>query len=210
LEENKAMRILLAISLAACCLSLPLNISRADNDDDCLCIATETVRKYCQQEKSSDPTNEYWVNQEAIARRDIQQLIDQSLEADLAKDAVARSSIESEDFTIKELDGKVYTKKEAAQIGASANDYQGILRISEDSKINVECLTLKRKEATVYTNQHFVRYVPDRKDESPHEVITNIIHRETWIFTEQGWKVRYIEELERGNTYLDGKLYDPR
>ncbi len=133
----------------------------------------------------------------------------QGIGADIAKDAAARSSIETADVTIRELDGKIYTKESAAQIGASANNYQGVLRISEDTRIRVECLTLRGKDATVYTNQHYVRYVPDRKDESPHEVITNIIHREIWTFTEQGWKVKYIEELERGNTYLDGKLYNP-
>ncbi|MFM9903777.1 MAG: hypothetical protein ACKVQJ_04305 [Pyrinomonadaceae bacterium] len=203
------MRILLGVVFLASCLAVPSNISFADNDDDCSCIASAAVQKYCEQEKSSVVKSEYRINQEAIARRDIQRLIDQSLEADLAKDETARSSIESDDWTIKELDGKIYTKKEASNIGASANNYQGILRISDDTNINVECLTLKGKEAIVYTNQHYVRYVPDRKDESPHELITNIIHRETWIFTEQGWKMRYLEELERGKTYLDGKLYNP-
>ena len=200
------MRFFLATFFLTSCLSFPLNISRAENDGGCLCIASETVKKYCEQEKSGVPKDEYRINQEAIARRDIQRLVNQSIEADIAKDAEARSSIETADLTIKELDGKTYA---SAQIGASVNNYQGILRVSNDTKISVECLTLKGKEAIVYTNQHFVRYVPDRKDESPHEVITNIIHRETWIFTEQGWKVRYIEELERGNTYLDGKLYNP-
>ena len=200
------MRIFLIAFFLISCLSFPLNISRAENNDGCLCIASETVKKYCEQEKSGVPKNEYQINQTVVARRDIQRLINQGIEADTAKDAEARSSIETADLTIKELDGKTHA---AGQIGASVNNYQGILRISDDTKISVECLTLKGKEAIVYTNQHFVRYVPDRKDESPHEVITNIIHRETWIFTEQGWKVRYIEELERGNTYLDGKLYNP-
>jgi hypothetical protein len=200
------MRVLTAAFFLIGCLSFPLNISRAQNDNDCLCIASETVRKYCEGEKSDAPKNEFRINQEAIVRRDIQRLINQSIEADIAKDAEARSSIETADLKIRELDGKVSS---AAQIGASVNSYQGILRISDDTKISVECLTLKGKEAIVYTNQHFVRYVPDRKDGSPHEIITNIIHRETWIFTEQGWKVRYIEELERGNTYLNGKLYNP-
>jgi hypothetical protein len=204
------MRILLGAFFLVSCLSFPSNISIAENDDGCMCISSKAVKKYCEQEKSSIPKSEYRINQEAIARRDIQRLINQSLEADLAKDEAARSSIESEDWAIKELDGKVYTKKEASNIGASANNYQGILRISEDTNINVECLTIKGKEAIVYTNQHYVRYVPDRKDESPHELITNIIHRETWIFTEQGWKMRYLEELERGDTYLDGKLYNSR
>lgn len=203
------MKTFLAVFILLGCLSFPLNNSHAKNDDNCLCIASETVKKYCNQEKSNVPKDEYRINQEAIARRDIQRRIDQSVEADIAKDAAARSAIETEDFTIKELDGKIYTGKDTANIGASANQYQGILQISNATKINIECLTLKGKEAIVYTNQHFVRYVPDRKDESPHEVITNIIHRETWIFTEQGWKIKYLEELERGNTYLDGKLYNP-
>lgn len=203
------MKILMSIFLVTTLLFSPSVISKAENDDDCLCIASEQVQKYCRQEKSDAPKSEYQLNQEKIAKRDIQNLINQSIEADIAKDATARSHNETEDFTVKELDGKIYTKESAAQVGASANSYQGILRVSDDTKINIECLTLKGKEAIVYINQHFVRYVPDRKDGSPHEVITNIIHREIWIFTEHGWKVRYVEELERGNTYLDGKLYDP-
>lgn len=201
------MKLLLSVILVSGFLFIPFDNSQAENDGDCLCIASKTVQKYCRREKQDAANDEYRINQETIAKRDIQRQINHSINADIAKDADARSSIETGDLTIRELDGKVYMKESAEQIGASANNYQGILRISDNTKIKIECLTLKGKEAIVYTNQHFVRYVPDRKDESPHEVITNIIHRETWVFTEQGWKVRYIEELERGNTYLDGKLY---
>lgn len=183
--------------------------AQEEKSANCLCIASAAVVKYCERENSGVQKDEYRINQERIARRDIQRLIDHSISADIAKDAAARSFIEAEDLTIKELDGKVYTREAALQIGAAANNYQGFLRISDATRIEIECLTLKGKEAIVYTNQHFVRYVPDRKDESPHEVITNILHRETWIFTESGWKVRYIEELERGDTFLDGKLYNP-
>lgn len=200
------MRFFLIGFFLAGVLLFPLNNSHAENDDGCLCIASETVRKYCDREKSSVAKDEYRINQEALVRRDIRNLIDQGIEADIAKDAAARSSIETSDLTVKDLDGKTY---QAAQIGASSNSYQGILRVSDDTRITIECLTLKGNQAVVYTNQHFVRYVPDRKDESPHEVITNIIHRETWVFTELGWKVKHIEELERGNTYLDRKLYSP-
>lgn len=202
------MRIFLTTLFLISLLFLTKNVINAENDDDCLCISSETVQKYCRKEKSNIPKDEYRLNQEAIAKRDIQHLINQSIEADFAKDADAKSHIESDDFTIKELDGKIYTKESAASVGASANNYKGIIKVSDDTNIKIECLTFKGKEVIVYTNQHFVRYVPNRKDETPHEVITNIIHREIWIFTEQGWKVRYIEELERGNTYLDGKLYD--
>ncbi len=203
------MRLLLMFLCLLCLVCFPLNFSKAQNNGDCLCIASAAVRKYCESEKSKVQKNQYQINQEAIARRDIQRLINHGIGADIAKDVAARSVFETEDFTIKELDGKIHARAAAAQIGASANNYQGIIRISDDTEINIECLTIKGKEATVYTNQHFVRYVPDRKDESPHEIITNIIHRETWIFTEQGWKIKYLEELERGNTYLDKQLYNP-
>jgi hypothetical protein len=56
------------------------------------------------------------------------------------------------------------------------------------------------------TNQHFVRTVPDRKDGSPHELITNVTHRETWVYTAAGWLTERIEELHQAPTYLDGKL----
>lgn len=204
------MRVFLAAFFLISCLSFPLSMSQAQNGNDCLCITSETVRKYCEAEKADTPKNEFRINQESIARRDIQRLINQGIEADLAKDAKARVHNDADEITIKELDGRIstYTKENSSQLGASENNYQGILLVSNATRIKVECLTLKGKEAIVYTNQHFVRYVPDRKDESPHELITNIIHRETWIFTEQGWKVKYIEELERGNTFLDGKLYN--
>lgn len=203
------MKMFLLLGLVFVGLGFPLNTLKAKTTDDCLCIASAAVAKYCAEENKGITKDEYRINQEKIARRDIQRAINTALNADFAKDAVARASIETADFTIKELDGKVYTKESTMQIGASANNYQGILKISERTKINVECVTFKGKEAIVYTNQHFVRYVPDRKDESPHEVITNILHREVWVFTEKGWKMRYLEELERGNTYLDGKLYNP-
>ncbi len=191
------------------CLAFPSNFSHADGDGDCLCIASETVKKYCEAENSGVVKDNYKINQEAIAWRDIQRAINQHIEADIAKDAAASSFTESEELTIKELDGKIYSRKDTAYIGAAANNYQGLLQISDRTKINIECLTMKGKYAIVYTNQHYVRYVPDRKDASPHEVITNILHRETWTFTEQGWKLKYVEELERGNNYLDGKLYNP-
>ncbi|MGB9236537.1 MAG: hypothetical protein WCC04_19180 [Terriglobales bacterium] len=60
----------------------------------------------------------------------------------------------------------------------------------------------------VVTDQHFVRTVPDRKDDSPHELATNVKHRETWVYTRDGWLTKQIEELAQGPTYLDGQLYE--
>lgn len=179
------------------------------NDEKCLCISSEKVKNYSDKEFENIAKNEIKLKQEAVARRDIQSLINQGLEADEAKDSEATDHNLSEDFTIKDLDGKLWIGEEMkGKKGASKNNYEGIIRISDKSWIRIEALTLKGIEAIVYTNQHFVRFVPDRKDGSPHELITNIIHREIWVFTEKGWKMKHIEELERGKTYLNGEEFN--
>ena len=58
------------------------------------------------------------------------------------------------------------------------------------------------------TNQHFVRTVPDRKDGSPHELITNGASRDAGLHGG-----RLADEADRGAeagwpTHLDGKLYE--
>ena len=87
-------------------------------------------------------------------------------------------------------------------------DADWTLAVSDQTTIKIECLQLKGKEAVVVTNQRFVRTVPDRKDGSPHELITSVTHRETWVYTAHGWLTKRIEELKQGPTYLDGKLYE--
>lgn len=180
-----------------------------DQNKECLCIASEVVQPYCMRENANVTKSDTRIAQESIARRDIQKLINSSVEADEAKDEAASNHIFTADFTIKDLDGKLWTSADMqGKKGASGQHYDQILKVSNSTRIAIECLTLKENEAVVYTNQHLVRYVPDRKDGSPHEVITNIIHREVWIFTENGWRCKHIEELQRGGTFLDGQPFD--
>lgn len=200
------MKVIIAIFLFIGICQIPVVIA---NEKDCLCIPAEQVKKYSDKEFVNLVKNEIKLRQESVAKRDIQKLINQGLEADKAKDSTASDHNLSEDFTIKDLDGKLWTQEEMkGRKGASKNNYEGILKISNKSWIKIEALTLKGNEAIVYTNQHFVRYVPDRKDGSPHELITNIIHREIWVFGEKGWRMKHIEELERGKTYLNGEVFD--
>ncbi|MDQ3817388.1 MAG: hypothetical protein M3362_06825 [Acidobacteriota bacterium] len=145
--------------------------------------------------------------QERIAQRDIRERINESIEADIARDAEAGARNLTDDFTVKLLDGTVLNRQQFLEGNKEQKD--SLLLVSDRTRITIDCLILKGKEATVYTNQHYVRYMPDRKDGSPHEVITNITHRETWVFTSEGWKVRHIEELQRGATLLNGQPYNP-
>lgn len=145
--------------------------------------------------------------QERIARRDIQERIDESVEADVAGDAEAGARGLADDFTVRLLDGTTLDRRQFLE--GSMEQKAGLLMVSDRTRVVIDCLTLRGAEATVYTTQRYVRYMPDRKDGSPHEVITHMTHRETWVFTREGWKVRHIEELRRGPTLLDGQPYNP-
>jgi hypothetical protein len=145
-------------------------------------------------------------DQERFVRDEIQSRIDESIEAAEANDLPARMHYFASDLTLRLVAGTVLDRK---QIEAGMKrDSDWILSVSDQTAVRIECIELKGTEAIVDTDQHFVRTVPDRKDGSPHELITNVKHRETWVYTRAGWLTRRIEEVKQGTTYLDGKLYE--
>ena len=144
-------------------------------------------------------------DQERIVQRDIQERIDESIEAAEANDFAARTHYFAPDLTLKLVDGTVLDR---AHIEAGMQrDSDWILSVSDQTRSTIECLDLRSTKAVLVTNQHFVRTVPDRKDGSPHELITNVTHRETWVYSRAGWLTERIEELHQGPTYLDGRLF---
>ena len=145
-------------------------------------------------------------DQERFVQREIQERIDESIEATEANDFSAKTHYFAPSLTVKLADGTVLDRKQLEE--GVKRDSEWILSVSGQTRVAIECLQLKGTEAVLITDQHFVRTVPDRKDGSPHELITNVKHRETWIYTKAGWLTERIEELNQGPTYLDGKLYE--
>jgi ketosteroid isomerase-like protein len=145
-------------------------------------------------------------DQEHFVRDEIQSRIDESVEAAEAKDVAAKMHYFAPDLTLKLVDGTVLDRKQIEE--GMKRDTDWTLSVSDQTTIRIECLELKGKETVLVTDQHFVRTVPDRKDGSPHELVTNVKHRETWVYTEAGWLTKRVEELKQGLTYLDGKLYE--
>jgi len=145
------------------------------------------------------------MNEHAVldeARRAIQERINASIEADKRKEQI---DIMTEDFTVKLLGGQVLNRQQLER--DKERDQSEIISISDETSITIDDLVLDGDQATVYTSQRFVRTVLGR-DGKPHEVITSITHRETWVNTSRGWLQRHIEELERGPTFVDGEPYD--
>jgi len=145
--------------------------------------------------------------QELVARREIQERNNQTIEADEAKDVEAATHFNTPDYTVKNLDGTVNTLQDVKKGIKEGYDY--LYAVSDKTHINIDCLIIHGNEASVYINQHFVRTVPARRDGSPHELITNITHRETWVYTAQGWLRKHIDELQRGPAFLDGQPFNP-
>ena len=144
-------------------------------------------------------------DQERFVQREIQSRIDESIEAGQAKDVAAELHYAAPTLTVKLVDGTIFDRKQIEE--AMTRDSGWILAVSDQTTVTIQCLELKGKEAVLVTEQHFVRTVPDRKDGSPHELITNVTHKETWAYGKDGWLTQRVEELKQGPTYLDGKLY---
>jgi hypothetical protein len=144
-------------------------------------------------------------DQERFVQREIQSRIDESIEAGQAKDLAAELHYAAPTLTVKLVDGTVLDRRQIEE--AMKRDSAWVLAVSDQTTVTIQCLELKGKEAVPVTEQHFVRTVPDRKDGSPHELITNVTHEETWAYGKDGWLTQRVKELKQGPTYLDGKLY---
>ncbi len=185
--------------------ALPFATAIAFAGIGCLMAAvTARAQSPCTSQSERKPTP-----QERIIQRDIQAAIDQQLEEFAAMDVDAATRLIPKDFSIRLLDGTTLNRDQA--IAGMRQEKASVLRVDADrTYTRIECLHLTGKEATVYTFQQYVRSLPDRKDGSPHEVITSVRHRETWVYTSDGWVTKRVEELEQGPTFLDGEPFDPR
>jgi hypothetical protein len=139
-------------------------------------------------------------DQERFVLHEIQSRIDESIEASQAQDLPAKMHYAAPDLALKLLDGTILDRK---QIEAGMKrDSDWILAVSDQTTIKIECIELKGTEAVLFTDPHFVRTVPERKDGSPHERITNVTHREIWAYTKAGWLTKRMDELKPGPTTL--------
>jgi len=94
------------------------------------------------------------------------------------------------------------TRQEAARgfLESLASEVPGSTR----TRITIDSLFVREDTAVVYTRQHYARN-QRAADSTAHELVTNVEHREHWVRTPEGWKVRYLEEVAEGPFTLDGQ-----
>jgi hypothetical protein len=149
---------------------------------------------------------------ERLAWREIQERIDTMSNGEEAKDVPASMHFMADDYTLYTLpdkdspNGKVINRQQIAVY--KKQNLDSLYSTSPETHTDIESLSMKGNLATIVIHQHYVRVIKGG-DGSPHEARTSVRHRETWIYTERGWLQKSVQELERGQIYLDGQPYNP-
>jgi|GEM_PF-2291704 len=202
------MRILFGTLLAACLCALPVSADAAPGARQkaaragCMCNEDSFAATPCARRgaRRMGP-------RERRARAEIQRRIDQTIAADKAEDVEAAVRFNTADFTAKTVGGRTLTRQQVKE--HIQRNHNFIISVSDRTRVIIDCLVLEGDNATVYINQHFVRTVPIGADRKPRELVTNVTHREDWVRTRRGWMRSFIEELESGPFFLDGKRMNP-
>jgi membrane-associated protease RseP (regulator of RpoE activity) len=154
----------------------------------------------------------YSVIAESLAPTKERQALRKELEAKCAKleEAFKKKDIKmltedsgsTSDFSLTFLNGKTATREEL-QEGLK----QRMDRIKSVNHLKIELgnITVTEDKAVVITTQNFSRVItgPDGKD---HTVVTSgTTHRETYVKTPQGWKIKHVEEIKQGKETVDGE-----
>lgn len=135
-------------------------------------------------------------------RHDIQARIDASIEADRRKDLAARMALYTDDATIELLSGQVLTRAQLEQ--GIAAFHKSTAAIGTRTRTTTESIDVRGNTAILVTQQHLERTTFGGEGQ-PVERVSDIRHRETWVRTAEGWKIRHIEELEQGAVTVDGR-----
>jgi hypothetical protein len=71
----------------------------------------------------------------------------------------------------------------------------------------IETLTVRGNEAIAVVHQQFSRM--QVKAGQLRKVETEARQRETWVLTQDGWKLKFVDDVHPGAWYVDGKRVDP-
>lgn len=125
-------------------------------------------------------------------------------EANKNKDLAALLAIRTPDFSAQFPDGQIRNSKEMA-------GYSRVLFEQMQPPITVsntiETLTVRGNEAIAVVHQQFSRM--QVKAGQLRKVETEARQRETWVLTQEGWKLKFVDDVHPGAWYVDGKRVDP-
>lgn len=123
------------------------------------------------------------------------------------RDVKAMMEFNTTDYSVKLLNGNKLTRQQLEQ-GMTRYFASGQLVRQINFSYKILGITPSSDEVIVLVEQRDKR-IQIRRDGKPHQVEANVIHRDTWIKTPDGWKRRLTEEIEQTKFTVDGKPVQP-
>jgi len=136
-------------------------------------------------------------------KKEFQALYDRQAEAARRRDVKALMEFNAPDHSVKLLDGSSISREQLER-GMSNFFTSGQLVRQISFSYKVIEVRMQGEEAIVLVEQKDKR-IQIRRDGQPHEVIANVIHRDTWRRTVEGWNRRLTEEVKQKKLTVDGK-----
>ncbi len=144
---------------------------------------------------------------ERAVRKELEARYARVVEAYRRKDIAAFMADKTPDFTGRSLSGKMGTR-EQVEAGVKQR-MERILRLNY-LRIRIHKLTVRGDQAEAITSQEFSRVVADPQGREHTVVGKGTMHRDTWVRTADGWKMKRVEELKQGHETVDGQLVRPQ
>ena len=125
-------------------------------------------------------------------------------EAQINKDIDAMRALRTPDFTADTANGEKWDLETSLNYSRSGfQQVQSNIRISN----TIESLDVKGDVAVAVVHQQWSRM--QMKAGKLRRVDTEAIQTETWVNTQDGWKLKHIGDIRPGAWYVDGKRIDP-
>ena len=125
-------------------------------------------------------------------------------EAQKNKDIEAMRLLRTTDFSVKTQNGETWDLEQSLNYSRRGfEQIQSVIGLSN----TIESLTVNGDEAVVVVHQWFSRM--QVKGGQLRKVETEARQRETWVNTQDGWKLKLIDDVRPGAWIVDGKRVDP-
>jgi len=138
-------------------------------------------------------------------RRDLEAMYTAQDEAIKKRNFKAFVSTFAPDYSIKLLNGDVFNRQ---QVEGFVKSDMARTRSVEKSLSSIDSLSTAGNEAVVIVT-HEARRVLEDAHGQPHKWENKVVHKETWIKTTDGWKIRRLEEVKQVYLLRDGKTLHP-
>jgi ketosteroid isomerase-like protein len=140
-------------------------------------------------------------------KKEIKALYDKQLEVGKRRDVKALMEFNTVNYSVKLLNGNELSRQQIEE-GMTRYFASGQLVRQISFTFKILEITPKGDEVIVLVEQRDKR-IQIRRDGKPHEVEANVIHRDTWIKSAEGWKRKRTEEIKQTKFTVDGKRVDP-